>query len=167
MKRTVYLDPAFKKKKPKKKVVKKVVRKVVKKKAPEPEPEEDLLGDAFAAPEPVKEAEPEEDLMDADFDEPEPEKPKKKVVKKVVPKKEELENFDFEEEPKKEEPKKEKTANDGFDDLLGMDESAAPKAASNDLDFLNDLAVPNDKKDNDSEGESKPSGADPFAFLTF
>ena len=94
-------------------------------------------------------------------------KPVKKVVKKVVPKKEELENFDFEEEPKKEEPKKEKTANDGFDDLLGMDESAAPKAASNDLDFLNDLAVPNDKKDDDGEGESKPSGADPFAFLTF
>ena len=91
----------------------------------------------------------------------------KKVVKKVVPKKEELENFDFEEEPKKEEPKKEKAANDGFDDLLGMDESAAPKAASNDLDFLNDLAVPNDKKDDDGEGESKPSGADPFAFLTF
>ena len=32
---------------------------------------------------------------------------------------------------------------------------------------LNDLAVPNDKKDDDGEGESKPSGADPFAFLTF
>ena len=48
-----------------------------------------------------------------------------------------------------------------------MDESAAPKAASNDLDFLNDLAVPNDKKDDEGEGESKPSGADPFAFLTF
>ena len=120
---------------------------------------------------PAKKEEPEEDFdFDAEekpaIEEAAVKKPVKKVVKKVV-KKEEPEDFDFDAEEKPA-PKKEEAAGD-FDDLLGMNDTEAPKTnASNDLDFLNDFAAPAKKEEEMEDGsEAKPAEADPFAFLTF